>query len=129
TSGIRYHLDLGDDLPWVYVNVNQMKQVLLNLIHNAIQAMPTGGDLTITTRQRERENHPWVVCYVKDSGVGIPAEMRDRIFEPFFTTRAHQGGTGLGLSISYNIGADHGGMLEVESEPQKGSCFSIWLPI
>ncbi|MFN3741702.1 MAG: ATP-binding protein [Anaerolineales bacterium] len=129
TSGIHSHLDLGDDLPWVYVNVNQMKQVLLNLIHNAIQAMPAGGDLMITTRHCERENRSWVVCYVKDSGVGIPAELRERIFEPFFTTRAHQGGTGLGLSISYNIVADHGGMLEVESEPQKGSCFSIWLPI
>lgn len=129
TSGIHYSLDLEENLPWVYVNVNQMKQVLLNLIHNAIQAMPLGGNLTIITRQHERENRPWVVCHVKDSGVGIPPELRERIFEPFFTTRSHQGGTGLGLSISYNIVADHGGMLEVESEPQKGSCFSIWLPI
>nr|BAL57213.1 GAF sensor hybrid histidine kinase [uncultured Chloroflexota bacterium] len=129
TSGIRYHLDLEENLPWVYVQVNQMKQVLLNLIHNAIQAMPVGGDLTITTRQHERENRRWVVCCVKDTGIGIPPELQERIFEPFFTTRAQQGGTGLGLSISYNIVADHGGMLEVESQPDAGSCFSIWLPV
>jgi len=128
-NGIRAHLELADGLPWVYVSVNQIKQVLLNLIHNAIQAMPLGGDLIIVTRQGERQHRPWIVCQVKDTGIGIPPEHQERIFEPFFTTKAQQGGTGLGLSISYNIITDHGGMIEVQSEPQKGSCFSIWLPL
>ncbi len=128
-NGIQAQLELREGLPWVYVSVNQIKQVLLNLIHNAIQAMPTGGQLTIVTRQSEREDRPWVVCDVKDTGIGILPEHRERIFEPFFTTKAQQGGTGLGLSISYDIITDHGGMIEVQSEPEKGSCFSIWLPV
>lgn len=129
TSGIQHSLQLEEDLPWVYVSVNQIKQVLLNLIHNAIQAMPLGGELTIITRRAERENRSWIVCHIKDTGSGISPEVREHLFEPFFTTKTQQGGTGLGLSISYNIIADHGGTIEVESEHQKGSCFSIWLPI
>lgn len=129
TSGIQHTLQLEDNLPWVYVSVNQIKQVLLNLIHNAIQAMPLGGELTIITQRAERENRSWIVCHIKDTGIGILPEDRKHLFEPFFTTKAKQGGTGLGLSISYNIIADHGGTIEVESEHQRGSCFSIWLPI
>ncbi len=129
TSGIQHTLQLEENLPWVYVSVNQIKQVLLNLIHNAIQAMPLGGELTIITQRAQRENRSWIVCHIKDTGSGILPEDRKHLFEPFFTTKAKQGGTGLGLSISYNIIADHGGTIEVESEYQKGSCFSIWLPI
>lgn len=128
TSGVRHVLALDEHLPWVYVNVNQIKQVLLNLIHNALQAMPLGGELTLTTARRQREERQWVTLSVRDTGIGILPEHRERIFEPFFTTRAAQGGTGLGLSISYSIIADHGGMIEVESEPGKGACFTVWLP-
>jgi two-component system NtrC family sensor kinase len=66
---------------------------------------------------------------VRDSGVGIPELQQARIFEPFFTTKGDQGGTGLGLSVTYGIITDHGGRIEVESQPGNGSKFSVWLPL
>jgi signal transduction histidine kinase len=66
---------------------------------------------------------------VRDSGVGISPQNKDRIFEPFFTTKGNVGGTGLGLSVTYGIVTDHGGTIEVESEPERGSVFTVWLPI
>jgi len=70
-----------------------------------------------------------VTMSVRDSGVGISPKNKDRIFEPFFTTRGAVGGTGLGLSVTYGIITDHGGTIEVESEPERGSMFTVWLPI
>ena len=66
---------------------------------------------------------------VKDSGIGIQPADQDRVFEPFFTTKGDRGGTGLGLSVTYGIVTDHGGTIEISSEPNKGSTFSVWLPI
>jgi signal transduction histidine kinase len=66
---------------------------------------------------------------VRDTGVGIPARERDRVFEPFFTTKGERGGTGLGLSVTYGIVTDHGGVIDVESEPGVGSTFTVWLPL
>lgn len=129
TSGIAYTDDLASDLPWVSIDRNQMKQVFLNLFHNALQAMPGGGELKIQTRKAIADGHAWVIASVKDSGEGISAENKDRLFEPFFTTKADQGGTGLGLSVTYGIVTDHGGRIEVESQPGKGSMFTVWLPI
>jgi signal transduction histidine kinase len=128
TSGVTLHLELEESLPWVLVDVNQMKQVLLNLIHNALQAMPNGGDLTITTQSAPRGGRDWIKVSVLDTGVGIPRPDQARIFEPFYTTKGDQGGTGLGLSVTYGIVTDHGGQIDVESQPGAGSRFSVWLP-
>lgn len=128
TSGVHVDVSLGRDLPWVSVDRNQMKQVFLNLFHNAIQAMPKGGQLFIRTGTRKREGRNWVTASIKDTGTGITPEHRERIFEPFFTTKSAQGGTGLGLSITYGIVADHGGEIEIESEIGEGTCFIVCLP-
>ncbi len=129
TSGVQLNLDLGSDIPWVSVDRNQMKQVLLNLIHNALQAMPHGGSLFLSTDMRSRENRRWALMSVRDTGSGISAEDHERIFEPFFTTKGERGGTGLGLSVTYGIVTDHGGVIDVESELGKGSAFTVWLPL
>jgi signal transduction histidine kinase len=129
TGGVQLTVALMQDLPWVSIDRNQMKQVLLNLIHNALQAMPEGGSLGISTRIEERENREWVTMSVQDSGHGIQPQDRDRIFEPFFTTKGDRGGTGLGLSVTYGIITDHGGTIEVLSEINQGSTFVVWLPL
>ena len=128
TSGVTLELALEENLPWVLVDVNQMKQVLLNLIHNALQAMPSGGELTISTESALRGGRDWIKVSVQDTGVGIPKLDQARIFEPFYTTKGDQGGTGLGLSVTYGIVTDHGGQIDVESQPGTGSKFSVWLP-
>lgn len=128
TSGVALQLALEENLPWVLVDVNQMKQVLLNLIHNALQAMPSGGELTISTESTLRSGRSWIRVSVQDTGVGIPRPDQARIFEPFYTTKGDQGGTGLGLSVTYGIITDHGGQIDVESQPGAGSKFSVWLP-
>lgn len=129
TSGIRLSTSLYRDLPWVSMDRNQMKQVLLNLFHNAIQAMPQGGTLDVSTALQSHENRQWATVSIRDSGQGIAPNVKERIFEPFFTTKADQGGTGLGLSVTYGIVTDHGGFMDVESEPGRGACFNVWLPL
>ncbi len=128
TNGVQLEVALGKNLPWVSVDRNQIKQVFLNLFHNALQAMPTGGQLIVKTGTRQRNSRKWVITSIKDTGVGISSQDRDRIFEPFFTTRSSQGGTGLGLSVTYGIISDHGGEIEVDSEVGKGTRFIVWLP-
>lgn len=129
TNDVNLIVELDKDLPWVSIDSNQIKQVLLNLIHNALQAMTNGGELRVSTQAARRENRNWVVMIVKDSGVGIPSDDQGRIFEPFFTTKGNRGGTGLGLSVTYGIVTDHGGTIEVTSEEDQGSTFAVWLPI
>jgi len=129
TSGIQLVTDLCGDLPWISVDRNQIKQVILNLIHNALHAMPTGGELLIKTERRNRDQRSWLTVSLKDSGTGIAPENLERVFEPFFTTRSRDGGTGLGLSVTYGIVTDHGGLIEVESKVGKGSLFTVWLPV
>jgi signal transduction histidine kinase len=128
TSGVQLEAVFQKDLPWVSVDNNQMKQVFLNLIHNAVQAMPTGGRLFIKTDLRSRENREWATVVIHDTGIGISPKDIDRIFEPFYTTRGTHGGTGLGLSVTYGIVTDHGGTIEVESQPSEGTTFTVWLP-
>lgn len=128
TSAVELSLDLEEELPWTSVDVNQMKQVLLNLVHNALQAMPDGGEMEIKTKTASRHHRDWVIVSVRDTGVGIPQLEQARIFEPFYTTKGNQGGTGLGLSVTYGIVTDHGGQIDVESQPGAGSKFTVWLP-
>ncbi|MEW6084312.1 MAG: GAF domain-containing protein [Chloroflexota bacterium] len=129
TSGVELKTRFDESLPWVMMDANQIKQVALNLVHNALQAMPDGGTLEIVTSSARRNNRAWALISVGDTGVGIPQPDVSRIFEPFFTTKGNQGGTGLGLSVTYGIVTDHGGTIEVESESGKGSKFTVWLPL
>jgi len=128
-SGIELKIDLEKDLPWVLIDSNQMKQVLINLVHNALQAMPDGGEMEIKTSNSSRSNRDWVIVSVQDTGVGIPQLEQARIFEPFYTTKGNQGGTGLGLSVTYGIITDHGGQIDVVSQPGAGAKFTVWLPL
>lgn len=129
TNNVALILDLDVSLPWVSIDSNQMKQVLLNLIHNGLQAMPRGGEMRLRTFLGKRESRDWIVMSVQDTGTGISTEDQSKIFEPFFTTKGNRGGTGLGLSVTYGIVADHGGTIEVLSQAGRGSVFEVWLPL
>ncbi|HEY2981497.1 MAG TPA: GAF domain-containing protein [Anaerolineales bacterium] len=129
TNGVHLSLELSEQLRWVSVDRNQMKQVLLNLIHNALQAMPSGGQLLISTAERDKDGRTWAALCIRDSGTGMSPADRDRVFEPFFTTRGEIGGTGLGLSVTYGIVTDHGGVIDVESAVGTGTAFTVWLPL
>jgi two-component system NtrC family sensor kinase len=121
-GAIRMIFTPARDLPEVVCNGDQLRQVFLNLVLNAIEAMPEGGTLTVRTEARPQ----FAVVEVQDTGIGIPDEIRPRLFEPFFTNKA--AGTGLGLSISAHIVTQHGGQLEVESGEGQGSTFRVILP-
>ncbi|MBL9007193.1 MAG: hypothetical protein JNJ46_23250 [Myxococcales bacterium] len=108
----------------VAVDYNQLQQALSNLVMNAMQAMPDGGQVRMEITEQETE----LIVSVTDTGTGIAKEHQDRIFEPFFTTQGAGQGTGLGLSITEGIVRDHGGHIELDSEVGKGSCFRIHLP-
>jgi len=129
TSGVELNVAFAKDLPWVSVDSNQMKQVFLNLIHNALQAMPSGGTLQVMSETKVKQDQEWAVVEIRDSGIGIDPGDMDRIFEPFFTTKGNRGGTGLGLSVTYGIVTDHGGTIEVTSRLGEGSSFRVWLPV
>ncbi len=109
----------------VVADFNQLVQVIINLIVNAVQAMKEGGKLTIKTSQDDS----WVRISIMDTGQGIPPENMDKLFTPFFTTKEDVKGVGLGLAVSHGIIERHGGRIEVQSEVGKGSTFTIVLPV
>lgn len=111
----------------VFMNRTELQQVLVNLIVNAIHAMPDGGTLTLRTFDVEREGHNGVSIEVADTGVGMPDEVLKKVFDPFFTTK-RQEGTGLGLSITHTLIDRQGGTIGVESKVGEGTTFTIWLP-
>jgi signal transduction histidine kinase len=119
------------DLPLVMVDAEQIKQVLLNILLNAVQAIPGQGQIWVETRVvqaiREEASERFVQIEVRDTGVGIPKENLDRVFDPFFSTRPD--GSGLGLAISYQIIHEHGGFIDLESEEGKGTSFRVHLPL
>ena len=124
-AGVTIAVEDADKWPSAIVDADQIQQVLLNLIQNAVQATPAGG--TIHIRGRRRTGPPdGVVLEVEDSGSGISEEHLPRIFEPFYTTRPK--GTGLGLFVAHGIVQRHGGTLEAESSVGKGTRFRIFLP-
>ena len=129
SNHIDFKMTLGKNLPWVLMDRDQMKQVILNLLHNALHALPEGGELSLRTEVRQKDGETWLTMAVRDNGKGISAKDLARIFEPFFTTKANEGGTGLGLAVSYGIVTDHGGFIDVESAPNEGACFTVWLPV
>ncbi|MEA1927236.1 MAG: ATP-binding protein [Candidatus Auribacterota bacterium] len=104
------------------MDVNLIKQAIINLIKNAVQAMPEGGKITI----RMEKEDAYIKFSITDQGVGIPREKISRLFEPFFTTK--ETGSGLGLLVVYKALRQHGGYVEVTSEPGEGTTFTIWLP-
>ncbi|MBE9503663.1 MAG: GAF domain-containing protein, partial [Proteobacteria bacterium] len=114
-----------EDLPRVYIDKAQIKQVILNLITNAMYAMPEGGELKI----RVFASEGWLKIGVQDSGVGMEPETVDKVFDPFFTTKPEEQGTGLGLSISNGIIKKHGGSIDLKSLIGKGSTFTVKLPL
>jgi signal transduction histidine kinase len=122
---------LAADLPSIQGNPGKLQQVFLNLILNARDAMPEGGTLQV----RSRAVGDAIIVEVMDSGEGIPSELHHRIFDPFFTTKqadrssgTMSSGTGLGLAVTYGIVQEHGGVIAVESEPQRGTCFRLEFP-
>lgn len=117
--------DLPDEPVWVMYDAQQIEQVLINLIQNAIQAMPNRGTLHVNLSQTDAA----VAVAVQDTGLGIPPENLNRIFDPFFTTKPPGEGTGLGLSVSYGIVRDHQGEIQVESTVGEGSTFTVLLPV
>jgi len=122
----------------VFIDPGQIQQVLLNLTLNAIQAMPDGGKISLSSHLEANTIPPknitttqsnWGCLRVRDQGIGIAQETLKQIFDPFFTTKDIGHGTGLGLSIAYGIIEEHGGWIEVSSTPGEGSCFSVYLPL
>ncbi len=123
-SNIKIKTNFNRKVPHIPASPNQLRQVILNIITNAKNAMKSGGVLTVETRTNN--NH--IVINIKDTGIGIPEDIRDKIFEAFFTTKQEVKGVGLGLSVCYGIIKDHGGDIRVKSEVGKGSTFSLLLP-
>lgn len=116
-------------LPPVLGDAQQLEQVFLNILMNALEAMPDGGELRIGVGLGESQDRPCAEVRIRDTGIGIPPEQLQRIFDPFFTTKEVGKGTGLGLSVSYGIVKAHGGLIDVESEAGRGSTFRVALPV
>ena len=123
-SRISLNSQLAPALPPVYGNAGKLQQVFMNLILNARDAMPRGGELTLAT---ETENSS-VLVEVTDNGVGIPSDHLHKIFDPFFTTKGTSRGTGLGLAVTYGIIRGHSGKIDVESAAGKGTTFRLEIP-
>lgn len=129
---IKIHMQLASNLFSVMADKNQMEQVLMNLLLNAKDAMPHGGTLTIETFNQVAQSSDGaerrVVLRISDTGCGMTKALQERIFDPFFTTKGNEQGTGIGLSIVYGIMKQHGGTIDVKSDVDKGSVFTITLP-
>jgi two-component system NtrC family sensor kinase len=124
-NNLKLEISLEENLPPIMADESKIKQVLTNILLNAIDAMPSGGNLKISSHLST--DNKFVEIEIEDSGVGIPKENMDHIFDPFFTTKKSKG-TGLGLSISYGIVQQHCGSIEVNSEVNKGTIVKIKLP-
>jgi len=136
---IELQTDLGADAGSVRIDAGQFTQILMNLAVNARDAMPGGGQLTITTRRESRDVKPgvtqpgpgngtWAVLTVRDTGTGMPPDVCARVFEPFYTTKTQGRGTGLGLATCYGVVKQSGGEINVFSVVGQGTTFSVWLP-
>jgi two-component system NtrC family sensor kinase len=131
---IRVEKKLGTSLPLVRVDFDQIQQALMNIMLNAAQAMPNGGDLRITTSvakgvKIDNATRDAVRIDITDTGVGIPKENLSKLFTPFFTTKDKGKGVGLGLSVVHGIIERHHGKIEIDSDPGTGTTFSIYLGI
>jgi signal transduction histidine kinase len=136
-SGVTLEADLAADLPPVEGDADRLQQVFINLVNNALDAMPAGGKLRVATRFEPAEGEAsaanaegagGVAVEFEDTGVGMTEDVRAHIFEPLYTTKARGRGTGLGLVVVRQVLAEHGGHIEVESEPGRGARFRLTLP-
>jgi two-component system cell cycle sensor histidine kinase/response regulator CckA len=133
-AGVRLKLDLREGLPIIQADPDEIEQVLINLMLNALDAMPQGGELKVSTGlqspapDQAGTAQQSVSISVADTGMGIPERLKARIFEPYFTTKAEGRGSGLGLASAYRIVQQHEGRIEVESAPHVGTKFTIFLP-
>jgi signal transduction histidine kinase len=133
---VRTRLDRAEGLPRVAGDPDRLQQVMINLMLNAVQAMPDGGSLAVETRAVKRTRpglegsaeQAFVTFSVRDTGIGVPDEIRDKIFDPFYTTKDGQGGTGLGLAVCSGIVKEHDGWIDVEPNEGGGTVFRVYLP-
>jgi PAS domain S-box-containing protein len=135
---VQITMNINKNIPFIHADSNQMEQVLMNLLVNAMDAMPDGGIITISTEfiNLERDSHihlvlnpgRYILMKVTDTGSGIPEEIKDKIFNPFFTTKGHGKGTGLGLAMVYGIIKEHRGIVNVKTKLGEGTTFEIYLP-
>ncbi|BAZ04907.1 multi-sensor signal transduction histidine kinase [Calothrix sp. NIES-3974] len=135
---ICFHSHIAKNLPTIHGNNTQLYQVLMNLVINARDAMPEGGTIELAAQivevscykpQISIKPGTYLVITVKDSGIGMTPQIRDRIFEPFFTTKQANRGSGLGLYSAQLIIQNHGGIIDVETQIGKGTCFHVYLPV
>jgi signal transduction histidine kinase/ActR/RegA family two-component response regulator len=127
TSGVQLELTLKDDLPPMVGNLQSIEQIILNLIINGVQAVgDRAGLIAVASGFRSKDGH--VFIRVRDNGSGVSSDVADKLFLPFVTTKHNEGGTGLGLSVSYSLVKSHGGDISFESEPGKGTEFTVSFP-
>jgi len=126
TRGVKLKTNFGD-IPHVFANMNEIKQVIVNISVNALDAMDNSGVLTVTTSLDNRSNH--TLIKIKDTGPGLSKEKQLKIFDSFYTSKSAGEGTGLGLYISHQIIAAHGGFIDLESNEGGGAEFIIHLPL
>ncbi len=127
-KGIHAALDCAPDLPLIQADRDQIKQIVLNALHNAIDALKPEGELSIDIQEKTQDGEQGVVAHIQDNGKGISPEDLSKIFDPFFTSGKERG-TGLGLAICRNIIDAHGGTLNASSQVGIGTVFSVWLPL
>ena len=136
TRDVDIEVATTDSAHFASIDGGKVLQVLTNLMVNAVQAMPKGGTITLSTSSEQVDAPPddhavpgrYVRLAVEDEGVGIPVDQLDQIFDPFFTTKSAREGTGLGLSVCHGLVREHGGWIDVHSTPGKGSRFAVYLP-
>jgi signal transduction histidine kinase len=132
--GVQLEFRCPASLPKVKADANQIQQVAMNLLSNALRATPSGGRVhaalaeSVSGSRDGLYEHPSIALSVEDTGVGIPEPLQARIFEPFFSTWTNSGGTGLGLAVVKAIVDDHGGTIVVSSVPNRGTSFVVHLP-
>jgi signal transduction histidine kinase len=124
---VQYRLD--NNLPEIVGSEDQLQQVIMNLVSNAVESVESKGKCVLTIETKYLPVKERIVATFKDTGIGIPQENLTRIFEPFFTTKKQGKGVGLGLSLAYGIVQDHGGAILVDSKIGKGTVFKIDLPL
>jgi two-component system, NtrC family, sensor histidine kinase HydH len=122
-NGVELRKVAGQQLPFLEGDPELVKQMLVNLVINAIQSMPQGGEVTVSAGVEEGK----LLIRVEDQGCGVPLEIRDKIFDPFFTTK--ESGTGLGLAVAHRIAEQHSGVLRIEASSGRGTVFSVLLPL
>jgi two-component system NtrC family sensor kinase len=127
-ESVTVQLELHDGLPEIHSSPTELQQAVLALLINALEAMPDGGMLTLTTRPGEDRQREGVVVEIADTGVGIPEHLKSRIFEPFFSTKEVGKATGLGLAVVYGIVERHGSHIQVDSD-ERGTTFRLFLPV